>query len=69
LAAATVRGVTDYENVLTDAESILDDVDAALERLAAGTYGKCAVCGAPIDEARLSATPTVTTCAAHVTAT
>ena len=43
----------------------LAEVDAALERLAAGTYGTCAVGGEPIDDARLEARPTATTCVAH----
>ncbi|HWJ10332.1 MAG TPA: TraR/DksA C4-type zinc finger protein [Nocardioides sp.] len=38
------------------------DVDAALDRLAAGTYGVCEVCGQPIPEARLEVRPTARTC-------
>ncbi|WP_028643142.1 TraR/DksA family transcriptional regulator [Nocardioides sp. URHA0020] len=44
------------------AETHLDEVDAALVRLAAGTYGVCAVCGRPIPEGRLEVRPTATTC-------
>ncbi len=44
----------------------LDAVDAALERLAAGTYGLCLVCGRPIPQGRLEALPTATTCVACV---
>jgi RNA polymerase-binding transcription factor DksA len=36
--------------------------DTALEKLAAGRYGTCEVCEAPIAEARLLALPTVRTC-------
>jgi len=43
----------------------VDEVDAALARLADGTYGTCAVGGEPIDDARLEARPTATTCVAH----
>ncbi|MCC2334217.1 TraR/DksA family transcriptional regulator [Cellulomonas wangsupingiae] len=43
----------------------LAEVDAALARLAAGTYGRCAVDGEPIDDDRLAARPTATTCVAH----
>ncbi|MBO0901216.1 TraR/DksA C4-type zinc finger protein [Cellulomonas sp. zg-ZUI222] len=43
----------------------LAEVDAALGRLADGTYGTCAVGGEPIDDARLEARPTATTCVAH----
>ena len=40
------------------------EVDAALARVAAGRYGVCAVCGAPIPEGRLEARPFATTCVA-----
>lgn len=40
-------------------------VDAALARLDAGTYGRCAVGGEPIPEARLTAVPWAATCVAH----
>lgn len=39
--------------------ALLDD---AIERLDAGTYGRCTGCGAPIPAARLSAIPGVETC-------
>ena len=35
---------------------------AALDRLAAGTYGTCEVCGQPIAEGRLEVRPTARTC-------
>jgi RNA polymerase-binding transcription factor DksA len=40
-------------------------VAAALERLDAGTYGRCAVCEKPIDDERLEARPEATTCREH----
>jgi RNA polymerase-binding protein DksA len=39
-------------------------VAAALERLAAGTFGTCLRCGAPIPAPRLRAEPTARTCIA-----
>ena len=52
---------------LTDrAREHLAEVDAATARVAAGTYGVCAVCGQPIDPERLDARPTAATCVAHV---
>ena len=42
-------------------------VQAALDRLAAGTYGRCEVCGRPIPAARLEARPTTTRCVEHAT--
>ena len=38
------------------------EVDRAIERLAAGTYGTCEVCGAPIPEERLEAIPWAGSC-------
>jgi DnaK suppressor protein len=43
----------------------LAQVDAALARVAAGTYGVCAVCGDPIAPARLEARPTTDRCIRH----
>lgn len=38
------------------------EVDRALERLSAGTFGTCEVCGGPIPEERLEAIPWAGTC-------
>lgn len=46
-------------------ESELGDVEAALERLEAGTYGSCEVCGQPIEDSRLEAHPSTRVCALH----
>ncbi len=43
----------------------LADIDAALDRIANGTYGFCAVCGDMIDTDRLSVLPTATVCRTH----
>jgi DnaK suppressor protein len=40
----------------------LAEIDAALGRLAAGSYGTCADCGATIAAERLAARPAATTC-------
>lgn len=50
-------------------EADLDAVDIALERLEAHSYGRCAVCDTPIDEALLIANPVLVVCPAHVTLT
>jgi RNA polymerase-binding transcription factor DksA len=49
----------------TAARARLGEIDQALERVAAGTYGRCVVCGAPILEARLLARPFAATCVVH----
>lgn len=45
-----------------NAEHLLAEIEAALGRIADGSYGKCVVCGRPIDEARLAAVPYATLC-------
>lgn len=52
--------------VTRQAQEHLTALDAALERVAAGTYGICEVCGHRIDGARLEARPTARTCVHHV---
>ncbi|MFI5260215.1 MAG: TraR/DksA family transcriptional regulator [Candidatus Paceibacteria bacterium] len=52
--------------ILADLEARYDRVLAALARIEKGTYGVCEVCSAPIEEARLEADPSATTCVAHV---
>jgi len=54
--------------VTSQAREHLAEVDAAVERVAAGTYGVCEVCGEQINEARLEARPTARTCVQHVPA-
>ena len=43
----------------------LRDVEAALTRLEDGTYGRCIVCGKPIEPARLDAIPETPYCLEH----
>ncbi|MBI4284872.1 MAG: TraR/DksA C4-type zinc finger protein [Chloroflexi bacterium] len=40
----------------------LDEIQHALQKFSAGTYGKCDVCGQPIDPARLEALPQAILC-------
>ena len=61
--------VTDRENdaaVLADLESRYDTILSALERIEKKEYGKCEVCGKEINEARLEADPSATTCIEHL---
>jgi RNA polymerase-binding transcription factor DksA len=50
--------------LLAGARRDLDAVERAAQRLAAGTYGRCLRCGAPIPAERLEALPAVETCLA-----
>lgn len=52
-------------SLIESAQARLAEVEAAQERLRAGTYGLCEVCGEPIDPARLEARPTARTCVVH----
>ncbi|MFE7407250.1 TraR/DksA family transcriptional regulator [Isoptericola sp. NPDC057559] len=47
------------------AEAERHELLAALDRVAAGTYGVCEVCGRPIPAARLAARPAATRCVEH----
>ncbi|NTV44337.1 MAG: conjugal transfer protein TraR [Candidatus Yonathbacteria bacterium] len=47
-------------------EARLAEVTDALERIEAGTYGTCKVCGKEIEEDRLEANPAATTCKEHI---
>ncbi len=48
--------------LLRQARRRLSEVDAALERVRAGTYGRCETCGATLVPERLAARPTARTC-------
>lgn len=52
--------------ILADLEARYDNVLSALKRIENGTYGKCEVCGGKIEEARLEADPSATTCVKHL---
>lgn len=43
----------------------LEEVELALEKLDAGTYGRCETCGEPISAARLEAMPAARFCIDH----
>src|SRR3954465_2903583 len=55
-----VSRLTDI-GVGTSLEATLDRTERALAKLDEGTYGRCDVCGEPIAEKRLRATPDVGT--------
>jgi len=50
---------------VTAIEATLANVDRALERLRAGTYRQCQVCGREIDESDLIAHPLLRHCPEH----
>uniref|UniRef100_A0A7C4TJG0 Zinc finger DksA/TraR C4-type domain-containing protein n=1 Tax=candidate division WWE3 bacterium TaxID=2053526 RepID=A0A7C4TJG0_UNCKA len=50
---------------LSELNKSLGRVEKALSRLATGDYGKCEVCSAQIDAARLKVYPEASTCIEH----
>ncbi len=60
--AAAAPPALDLDAVTAD----LVAVEAALERLDAGSYGRCLACDAPIADEALAVSPTQPTCAAHL---
>ncbi len=48
--------------LLAQAQEHLAAIDAALDRLTAGTYGRCVSCGQPIAAERLEARPEAARC-------
>jgi DnaK suppressor protein len=50
---------------LEGAERDVDDVERALQRLDDGTFGTCEVCGEPIPDDVIAASPASRTCGKH----
>ncbi len=55
----------DARALLAGAEAELRDIELAIDRLEAGTYSTCELCGAPIEPERLGAVATERRCGAH----
>jgi DnaK suppressor protein len=56
-------------SILQSLENEMNEVQAALDRLEEGTYGRCEICGRPIGDERLEATPAARCCIEHERAT
>ncbi|MFL6074537.1 MAG: TraR/DksA family transcriptional regulator [Mycobacteriales bacterium] len=53
----------EHEMALAEnSRELLAQVERALDRIAAGTYGRCENCGNPIPKARMQAFPSATLC-------
>lgn len=71
-SAAGDQHLADHASIILDREvddtleenagHMIVEIDGALERIADGSYGLCAVCGDPIPEERLAAIPYATLC-------
>lgn len=61
-----MESFTRNEAISSELEERYQAVVDALERIEEGSYGKCTVCEAPIEEARLDANPAAPTCTEHM---
>ena len=61
-AAARDTAATVLETLGAAERAAVEEIDAALDRMAHGTYGECARCGAPVGDERLRAVPETTHC-------
>lgn len=61
-AATVSQGVSESLEEETLRTDTLRQVQDALQRIQAGTYGKCSTCGRPIEAARLEAVPWAAYC-------
>jgi RNA polymerase-binding transcription factor DksA len=64
------RGTTEQVPSDEHAEAVqlrveLDDVESALDRLDAGTYGTCEICGTELPDEELERNPQTRLCTAH----
>ena len=64
--AEDLEEMEEHEAIAGKLEKRLRDLTHALERVKNGSYGKCEVCQAPIEEGRLSANSAASTCVAHM---
>ncbi len=60
--ASEVANFSDNLSLEEELEKALRDVESALKAVEKGTYGFCKYCGQEIDERRLEARPTSTSC-------
>jgi RNA polymerase-binding transcription factor DksA len=59
--AEAARALYDHEEILSTRALLVQrvaEIDAALQRIHDGTYGRCEVCGMPIERERLRVIPT-----------
>ncbi len=64
--AEKIEGYEENTAILKQLEIKLNEVRSALGRIDTDSYGKCSVCGKEIEEKRLEANPSATTCIEHM---
>jgi RNA polymerase-binding protein DksA len=60
--ASEVAQLSDNLSLEDELKKAIRDIDGALKTIDAGTYGICKYCKQPIDERRLAARPTSSSC-------
>lgn len=60
-----VEETMEREGLADESERQVAEIDAALARIEDGTWGRCRVCGQPIDDERLEARAQADTCREH----
>ncbi len=60
--ASEVAQLSDNLSLEDELEKAIRDIEGALKTIEAGTYGICKYCKQPIDERRLAARPTSSSC-------
>ena len=65
-AADRFEDFEERTGMVTTLQSRISDVNRALQKIEAGTFGTCEVCGEPIEEDRLEANPAARTNKAHM---
>jgi RNA polymerase-binding transcription factor DksA len=64
--ADTIEAYETTSAIEVQLESELILVNEALSRIEKGDYGRCTICGGPIEEVRLLAYPAARTCKTHM---
>ena len=66
LAADSVEAWNERTALIATLEPQYNNIIEALARIDAGLFGKCEICDAPVEDARLDANPVARTCIAHI---
>ncbi len=66
LTADTIEEWNERTSFIETLEPRYNDIVRALEKIQAGTYGTCEVCGEEIEEPRLEVNPSARTCMTHI---
>ncbi|KND48553.1 MAG: TraR/DksA family transcriptional regulator [Parcubacteria bacterium C7867-005] len=66
IVADSISDYVDNNAIVNKLEPRYKDIKSALEKIDAGTFGKCEQCGVEIDEERLTANPAARMCRDHM---